>query len=66
MVQTFDEFVEEVKDGIESFAGKYREKAAIDCNGYPLKLDDGDEGVWVELFLEYMDTGIVLSIEGRF
>lgn len=58
MAQTFDEFVDEVTIKIDSFANKYKKKAAVD-NGYPLELDDDDVGTWVELFLEYMDTGIV-------
>ena len=44
MAQTLDEFVEEVKTGIDAFAVEYRKKAKTEGEYYPLEFGDDNDG----------------------
>lgn len=54
MSQTLDEFVAEVVADIEGFATAYRAKHAENPEHYPLQMREGDDGLWLEFFVDYM------------
>ncbi|MFW5300896.1 hypothetical protein ACOAMY_16385 [Pseudomonas aeruginosa] len=44
MAQSLDEFIEEMKKDLESFASEYRKSHAENPEHFPLVLDDNNEG----------------------
>lgn len=57
MAQKLSEFVAEVKKSIEAFDCDYIAKHAERGDEYPLMMKDGNEGLWFEFFLTYMQSG---------
>jgi len=54
MSLSLDEFVNEVKDGIERFSSDYRAKHKADPECYPLTMQAGNEGLWYEFFMDHL------------
>ena len=54
MAKTLDEFVEEVKTGIDDFEREYRGKAENEGEDYPLEFSGDNDGLWLEFFSEYL------------
>ncbi len=54
MAQTLDQFVAEVKADIEAFAADYRAQHDANPLHYPLELESGNEGLWIEFFMDFM------------
>lgn len=55
MAQTLDEFLEEAKAEIVRFEKMWREENSKDPMAFPMKMPDGDEGLWWE-FLRTNDV----------
>ena len=58
MAQSLDKFIKEMKIDIDNFEKEYRKMAETDKN-YPLKMEDGNEGLWLEFFIEYVTNEII-------
>ena len=70
MAQSLDEFIAELKTQVEQFASQYRECHARHPEMFPLSMDSGNEGLWMEFFFEFnpdvpMDAGIEPSERDR-
>lgn len=52
MAQSLDEFIEEMKKDLESFASEYRKSHAENPEYFPLVLDDND-GLWLEFLVDH-------------
>ena len=59
MAQTLDEFVAEVREGIDDFERKYKEKSKQEPEYYPLEMPDDNDGLWAEFFFAYITSGEV-------
>lgn len=54
---TLDEFVNKVKSDIVAFDEAYKTQNALSPDTHPLELPEVNEGLWIEFFLVYMQTG---------
>lgn len=54
MAQTLDEFLQEARDELVSFERYWRDQHEKSPDAYPMKMRDGDEGLWWE-FLRTSD-----------
>jgi hypothetical protein len=59
MSKTLTDFVEETKRDLAEFERKYREKMAENPEYYPESLPDDNEGLWLEFFITYLQSGEV-------
>jgi hypothetical protein len=57
MAQSLDSFLAEIRKDVDRFEQAYRAKVAENPEHYPLELDSGNEGLWLELFMTFVTTG---------
>lgn len=53
MAKSLDEFIEEMKKDLESFASEYRKSHAENPEHFPLVLDDNNDGLWLEFLVDH-------------
>jgi len=53
MAQSLDEFIADMKTQMEQFSSQYRECHARHPEMFPLTMETGNEGLWMEFFLEF-------------
>lgn len=56
MAQTLAEFIEEAKKELAKFEKMWREQHAKNPENFPLKMEDGNEGLWWEQFTMVSDN----------
>lgn len=54
---TLDEFLEEAKTDIEKFEWWWREKNKNNPDGFPLKFEDDNFGIWWEMLNDFNIVG---------
>lgn len=52
-------FVSNMQDELLEFEKKYYDKHQENTEQYPLYMKDGNEGLWLEFFLSFLDEGTV-------
>lgn len=56
---TLDEFTIYISGDIKNFKHAYLAKHEANPEHYPLSIAEDDEGLWLEFFLTYLQTGEV-------
>ncbi|WP_431798037.1 hypothetical protein SGO26_30140 (plasmid) [Cupriavidus metallidurans] len=59
MAPSLDAFIAELRGDVERFEQAYRARVAENPAQYPLSLPDGQEGLWLEFFIDYATRGVV-------
>lgn len=57
MALALDAFMAQLRTDTELFETAYRKKAEENPEHYPLEMKDGNEGLWLEFFMDYARTG---------
>lgn len=52
-------FVSDIQERVLGFKEKYMIKHYENPDQYPLIMQDGNEGLWLEFFLNFLDEGTV-------
>ena len=52
-------FVVNMQEELLEFEKKYHAKHEENPNNYPLIMQDGNEGLWLEFFLNFLEDGTV-------
>lgn len=53
MAQTLDEFLNEERERLAKFEAYWRASHAVAPNAYPMAMDDGNEGLWFEAWINF-------------
>ncbi len=57
MAKSLDSFIADLRSNTDQFEAAYRKKAAENPERYPLEIGEGNEGLWLEFFLTFIETG---------
>jgi hypothetical protein len=59
MAQKLDDFIAGLRANTEAFEKAYLKKAEEHPEQYLLEMPDGNEGLWFEFFIGYVEDGVV-------
>lgn len=57
MALSIDTFITGLRVDVEKFEAAYRKKAEENPEHYPLEMADGNEGLWLEFFVQFVVSG---------
>lgn len=53
MALSLDEFMTELRTKVDQFEADYRQEASENPEQYPLTMENGNEGLWIEFFFDF-------------
>ena len=59
MALSLDKFIAELRTDVDRFEAAYRARVAENPEHYPLEMEEGNEGLWLEFFSDFVRGGEV-------